>query len=101
MTTLEKTYSLFSPADGGGEKSLGGVRAILSRLSAQTAEEGDTVSLREAYVACVLRENTPLGGFARGMRLVRNKREYTVESAVESSRLWVLRLSRTLTDGEA
>ena len=101
MTTLEKTYGLFSPAGGGGEKKLGDVRAVVSRLSAQTARESDAVALNEASVACVLRGGEPAGGFLRGMILRRGRREYRVESAVGCSRMWVLRLSRTLMDGEA
>ena len=101
MTSIEKTYSLFSPVSDGGEKSLGEVRAVVSRLSASEVEQSDTVSLRETSVACVLRENAPERGFVRGMRLRRARCEYTVDTAVESSRLWLLRLSRTQMDGEA
>lgn len=101
MTTLEKTYDLYSPAPGGGVKKTGEVRGLVSRLTASEAEQSDTVSLRETSVACVMRENAPAGGFVRGMRLCRGKREYAVESALECSRLWILRLSRTLMDGEA
>ena len=100
MTALEKTYALISP-DGGRDEAPREVRAIVSRLTASGAEQSDTVCLREAYVACVMRENAPGGGFVRGMRLRRGRREYTVESAVKSSRLWVLHLTRTLMDGEA
>ena len=100
MTSLERTYELISPAAGGRDEKRGEVSVVVSRLSAATAEQGDVLSLGESYVACVRREAAPEGGFARGMRLVRGKKEYTVESALESSRLWILRLSRTLMDGE-
>ena len=101
MTALEKTYALFSPAPGGGEKERGEVRAVISRLTAVEASDGDAAALSESYIACVLRENAPECGFTRGMRLCRGKRAFRVDSAVEASRLWVLRLSRTVMDGEA
>ena len=101
MTAIEKTYTLFSPADGGGEKREGEVRAVVSRTSSGEVEQGDAVSEREFSLACVLRENAPEGGFRRGMRLCRGRVSYTVESATLCSRLWMLRLSRTFMYGEA
>lgn len=101
MKTVEKTYALFSPAADGGEKKLGEVRAVISRLAAAEAEQGETVSARESAVACVMREEAPQGGFCRGMSLSRGGICYRVDGAVQSARLWVLRLSRTLMDGEA
>lgn len=124
MTSIERRYTLFSPSDeGGGERPgergcarpgviggklpgesgserLGEITAVVSRLSAEELTGDDVERSRITASACVRRECAPAGGFVRGMRLVRGTECWRVLSAVLCARLWMLRLERTVMDGE-
>lgn len=100
MISLEKNYTLFSPAPGGGERRVGEIGALISLLGEQEHEEGGVKSSRMRATACVRRECAPEGGFVRGMLLARGRESYRVLSATLCSRLWMLRLERIVMDGE-
>lgn len=100
MTSIEHRYTLFSPSDEGGERRLGEIGAVVSRLSTDEVTGDDVERSRITASACVRREYAPAGGFVRGMRLVRGTERWRVLSAVLCARLWVLRLERTIMDGE-
>ena len=100
MTSLERKYTLFSPASCGGEKRICELRAVVSRLGTEECDEGGAKSSRVSATACVRCECAPKGGFVRGMRLARGELSYRVLSAVRCSRLWMLRLERTVMEGE-
>ncbi len=100
MISLERKYTLFSPAAGGGEKRICELGAVISRLGAEESSDDGVHSSGVRASACVRRECAPKGGFVRGMRLARGSESYRVLSAVLCSRLWMLRLERTVMEGE-
>lgn len=100
MISAENRYTLFSPAPGGGERNAGEISAVVSRTGAGEVSSDGVERSRVTASACVRRELAPDGGFVRGMVLVRGRERYRVLSAVLCSRLWVLRLERTVMDGE-
>lgn len=105
MRTVEKTYTLFAPSEVGiyGERRpipIGEVRCAVCRLTGEEIVEDDVERTRQRYTGCVRLERSPLGGFVRGMRLVREDAEYNVLSAVLCGRVWLLALDRVIMEGE-
>lgn len=100
MISLERKYTLFSPASCGGERRICELGAVISSLGSAEITDGGAEASRLSASACVRRECAPKGGFVRGMRLARGSESYRVLSAVLCSRLWILRLERTVMDGE-
>lgn len=107
MSTVERTYDLFSPADvdffgtPGAPEFIGRVRGAVCRLTGEEISENDMERSRQRYTGCVRMERSPLGGFVRGMILSSGDIKYTVLSAVLCGRVWLLQLERIIFDGEA
>lgn len=69
MSTVERTYDLFSPADvdffgtPGAPEFIGRVRGAVCRLTGEEISENDMERSRQRYTGCVRMERSPLGGF--------------------------------------
>ena len=96
MKTLEKTYTLFSPAAGGREKPVGEIDAVVSRVSAAEEQTDGVSRSRESAVACTAAN----ADVRRGMSIRRGGERWDVLGASRGGRMTVLRLERTVMDGE-
>ncbi len=106
LRRLEKEYSLYAaPSDydeyGEAEDSalIGNIRAALSHSTLEETDEDDIERATESAIMTVRGRFAPAGGFVRGMTLVRGGAVYFIKYACRCGRLWVLKVSRSVTDG--
>lgn len=101
LKRYRRKMKLYAPADHGQGELIGYYPVSVSFRTSEEVESGDMLYTNHRYSAYCDRSRAPVGGFTRGMILEGDGGErYHILSPVLAGKLWVMKVQRTLMNGE-